>query len=111
MEKGAASPSSIKNTIMTWLFPSLVSIIGYIIYQDVAEIKADVKLLMAQSNVDKTRIDNLERIIYKTTIADVIIETPNPPNKKSGPLKQELVAILPTNKYSPQDEETANWTL
>lgn len=108
MEKGTTSPSSIKNTIMTWLFPSLVSIIGYIIYQDVAEIKSDVKLLMAQSNVDKTRIDNLERIIYKNAIAGIIIESPTPPDKKSGPLKQELVAILPTNKYTPQDEETAN---
>ena len=38
------------------------------IWQDVTEIKADVKSLMLQSSVDKTRIDNLEREVYKTSV-------------------------------------------
>lgn len=50
-----------------WIFPSLVSIIALLIWNDVNEIKADVKALMAQSNIDKTRIDNLERQIFKTS--------------------------------------------
>jgi hypothetical protein len=50
-----------------WVFPSLVSIMAIMIWNDVNEIKADVKALMAQSNIDKTRIDNLERSIYKTS--------------------------------------------
>lgn len=37
------------------------------IWNDVNEIKADVKALMAQSNIDKTRIDNLERALYKSS--------------------------------------------
>lgn len=37
------------------------------IWNDVNEIKSDVKALMAQSNIDKTRIDALERQVYKTT--------------------------------------------
>ena len=49
-----------------WIFPSLVSLVSLLIWNDVNEIKADVKLLMAQSNIDKTRIDNLERQLYKT---------------------------------------------
>lgn len=47
-----------------WIFPSLVSILGMMIWNDVNEIKSDVKALMAQSNIDKTRIDNLERAVY-----------------------------------------------
>ena len=47
-----------------WIFPSLVSIISLLIWNDVNEIKADVKALMVQSSVDKTRIDNLEREIF-----------------------------------------------
>ena len=47
--------------IKLWLFPTLVVILGTIIWNDIKEIKNDVKLLMAQSNVDKTRIDNLEK--------------------------------------------------
>ena len=50
-----------------WIFPSLVSIVSLLIWNDVNEIKADVKALMAQSNIDKTRIDNLERQLYKNT--------------------------------------------
>ena len=50
-----------------WIFPSLVSLLGLLIWNDVNEIKSDVKALMAQSNIDKTRIDNLERQLYKTT--------------------------------------------
>jgi hypothetical protein len=50
-----------------WVFPSLVSILAMMIWNDVSEIKADVKALMAQSNIDKTRIDNLERDLYKTS--------------------------------------------
>lgn len=49
------------NQIKIWLFPTLVAILGTIIWQDVKEIKEDVKTLMVQANVDKTRIDNLEK--------------------------------------------------
>ncbi len=52
-------------TFKVWIFPSLVSVISLLIWNDVNEIKSDVKALMAQSNIDKTRIDNLERQIYK----------------------------------------------
>ena len=54
-----------------WIFPSLVSLISLLIWNDVNEIKADVKLLMAQSNIDKTRIDNLERQLFKAASAPV----------------------------------------
>ena len=50
----------------SWIFPALVSVLGMMIWNDVTEIKADVKALMAQSNIDKTRIDNLEREVYKS---------------------------------------------
>ena len=50
----------------SWIFPGLVSVLGMMIWNDVNEIKADVKSLMAQSNIDKTRIDNLEREVYKS---------------------------------------------
>jgi hypothetical protein len=74
-----------------WVFPTLVSLISLLIWNDVNEIKADVKLLMAQSNVDKTRIDNLERQMFKST------SVPTAPVKHLGHY-QELVAILPDNK-------------
>jgi hypothetical protein len=75
-----------------WIFPSLVSLLGIMIWQDVNEVKQDVKLLMAQSNVDKTRIDNLERAVY----SKLALQTPTPPNKlPSQVFYHEMVAIKP----------------
>lgn len=74
-----------------WVFPSLVSLISLLIWNDVNEIKADVKALMAQSNIDKTRIDNLERQIFKTA------SVPEAPNKELADY-QQIVAVLPDNK-------------
>lgn len=74
-----------------WIFPSLVSLVSLLIWNDVNEIKADVKALMAQSNIDKTRIDNIEREMYKTSSAPLV-----PSNQ---PVKYEqLIAVLPDNK-------------
>jgi len=81
-----------------WVFPSLLSILAMMIWNDVNEIKADVKALMAQSNIDKTRIDNLERIIYKKT-ASLPIDKPN------KELVFESFAILPSNRKTIKNEK------
>lgn len=47
--------------LKVYVFPILVTIISTMIWRDVTELRADVKMLLAQSNIDKTRIDNLER--------------------------------------------------
>ena len=78
-------------TFKAWIFPSLVSLVSLLIWNDVNEIKADVKALMAQSNIDKTRIDNLERLIYKKT-ASIPVDLPN------RELEMETYAILPNRK-------------
>ncbi len=71
-----------------WVFPSLVSILAMMIWNDVNEIKADVKQLMAQSNIDKTRIDNLERQVYRSTAS-------YPAQVPPVPTVREVVATLP----------------
>ena len=74
-----------------WVFPSLVSIVSLMIWNDVNEIKADVKALMAQSNIDKTRIDNLERQMYKQASL---------PEKSDDPINEryQTYAVLPSNE-------------
>ena len=62
-----------------WIFPSLVSILAMMIWNDVSEIKSDVKALMAQSNIDKTRIDNLERNVYKAQATIPVAPMEEPP--------------------------------
>jgi hypothetical protein len=74
-----------------WIFPTLVSLVSLLIWNDVNEIKADVKLLMAQSNIDKTRIDNIERQLFKPASAPVA------PTKQI-PEYQTVVAVLPDDR-------------
>jgi hypothetical protein len=74
-----------------WVFPTLVSLVSLLIWNDVNEIKADVKALMAQSNIDKTRIDNLERQLFKTA------NLPVAPDKQPVDY-QQVVAILPNDR-------------
>jgi hypothetical protein len=81
-----------------WVFPSLVSILAMMIWNDVNEIKVDVKQLMAQSNIDKTRIDNLERIVYNKTASAPFDE----PNRE---LVFESFAILPNNRTTIKNEQ------
>ena len=76
------------NAFKVWIFPSLASAMALLIWNDVNEIKSDVKQLMAQSNIDKTRIDNLERQVYKTS-------TSFPANIPATPVVLDHVAILP----------------
>jgi hypothetical protein len=78
------------NQFKTWIFPSLVSILGMMIWNDVNEIKSDVKALMAQSNIDKTRIDNLERQVFKTAT----YKTPFPFDVPPKEVKPQQVAIM-----------------
>ena len=86
------------NAFKVWIFPSLASAMALFIKDDLAEVKSDVKALMAQSNVDKTRIDNLERVVYKTATSfptSIPIETT---------VFREM-AILPNNKLIIKNEK------
>lgn len=53
--------SKVLDQIKLWLFPAVVTLLAGIIYKEVLEIRADVKMLLAQSNIDKTEIQNLKR--------------------------------------------------
>lgn len=55
--------NSLGNAIKLYLFPVLVTILATMIWRDVTEMRADVKMLLAQSNIDKTDIQNLKRDI------------------------------------------------
>ena len=84
--------------VKVWIFPSLVSLVALLIWSDVNEIKGDVKALMAQSNIDKTRIDNLERVVYKTTASF-------PTSVPITPAVFKDVAVLPNNKLIIRNEK------
>lgn len=84
--------------VKVWIFPSLVSLVSLLIWSDVNEIKSDLKVLMAQSNIDKTRIDNLERMVYKTAAFF-------PTNIPVKPIVFRNVGTLPNNKFNIENEK------
>lgn len=53
--------SSMSNTLKIYVFPALVTILATLIWRDVTEMRNDVKMLLAQSNIDKTKIEQLEK--------------------------------------------------
>ncbi len=53
---------------------------------------------MAQSNVDKTRIDNLERVVYKTAASF-------PTSVPITPAVFKDLAVLPNNKLIIRNEK------
>lgn len=53
--------TSMGNTLKIYVFPALVTILATLIWRDVTEMRNDVKMLLAQSNVDKTKIEQLEK--------------------------------------------------
>lgn len=76
----------------TWLFPALVAIVGTMMWSTLNEIKSDLKTLMSQSAIDKTRIDNLERAVFNnkgTSSTDLPLEQKFPPSPYN------IVAIIP----------------
>ncbi len=94
MERKGDSVQAIK----TWLFPAIVTVLSTIIWMDVTELKNDVKQLLAQSNIDKTRIDNLQKqvdLINQRTLG-------SPLNGGSDPIQTAFLApkefILTQNK-------------
>ena len=94
-------------TLKVYLFPTLVSILSAMIWYDVSEIKKDVKALMAQSNIDKTRIDNLEKQIDRwhsgPPTANTPMQNPNP----DGPtaiLFEEFILDMPRKRVLLEEE-------
>lgn len=61
MSTPPVSKAQIGNAFKIYLFPSLISIVSLLIWRDLSELRADVKALLAQSNIDKTRIEQLQR--------------------------------------------------
>jgi hypothetical protein len=73
--------------VKAYFFPTVISIVSLMIWHDISEMKTDIKQLIVQSNVDKTRINNLEREIYKTGF-----KVPTPPSKL--PLQVDMRQVV-----------------
>jgi hypothetical protein len=94
--------------LKAYLFPTLVSILSMMIWYDVSEIKKDVKQLMAQSNIDKTRIDNLEKQVDRIQDATLFYEpiqpADDPEDSQNGIVYREFIIEPTRNRLTPEDD-------
>jgi hypothetical protein len=81
------------NTLKIYVFPALVTILATLIWRDVTEMRSDVKMLLAQSNIDKTKIEQLEKDVKSLEQAVF--------NKK--PLSSNTAVYLHDSLYKHED--------
>jgi hypothetical protein len=85
---------AVVNTVRTWIFPGLAALVGAMMWSTLNEIRSDLKTLMSQSAIDKTRIDNLERAVFGGKSGNTNFPTdrrlPEPP--------YNLIAVIPTRE-------------
>jgi hypothetical protein len=88
--------SKVLDKVKLWLFPVVVTVLASVIYKEILEVRSDVKQLLAQSNIDKTRIELLEKqvqmlnqaVFFKKGIANNI-PAPNETKVITIPAKHE----------------------
>ena len=94
--------NSLGNTIKLYLFPVLVTILASLIWRDVTEMRADIKALLAQSNIDKTDIQNLKKDVQnlETVVFNRKIVAETEPLKQ----KDKSVDLLADIRYFKPEE-------
>jgi hypothetical protein len=106
-----ALPSADK--IKIWLFPSLISILGLLIWTDLQTIKTTLATAVIQTTTDKanilnleSRVNKLESAVFKQVrVAKSVQEPPSKPVKDESPLFTKIVATKPDEeKYTLQNK-------
>lgn len=98
-----STEKSVINSVKTWLFPTLVSVLSYVLYEDIKEIKSDVKQLLAQSASDHTEIINLKSQVNVLN-TKVFVYSTNDHKDNRFPLYDQENKLLFTN----QNDENRN---
>jgi hypothetical protein len=90
-------------TVKTWLFPTLFTMFSYMLYDDIKEIKSDVKILLTKSASDHTEIINLKENILNINKKVFSINNISSNNKKNYPFNSikyvKLLGVIPDDKY------------
>jgi len=98
--------------VKIWLFPSLMGILGMLIWNDLQTIKTNLANALIQTTTDKANIENLnnrvnrlENFVYKTSPVQNIISDSNkqkqtsvPTSNDTLPTFQKIVAIKPDER-------------
>lgn len=88
--------------LKAWAFPAIISLLATVMLNDIREIKADVKLLIAENNINKTKIENVERRLDR--IEEKIFNSNSFSQDKSNPVRSSAAfQYFPTYAIKPDD--------
>jgi hypothetical protein len=105
--KGEYPREQVISILKEWASPVLIGLVGMLLWRDVTEMRADVKLLLTQQSADRVKIQQLEDDVklLKTYVLTPLKSTPAqtpPPNEteqRSSPiLKDEEYELVPKKK-------------
>lgn len=85
--------SQVISIVKSWASPALIAVIGMLLWRDLSELRSDVKILLEQSYIDKTRIDQLERRLE--SLEDHYWKRASNNSKPEVPVNQKQPAIKP----------------
>lgn len=57
--------NSVIKEIKVWITPALLSLVSMMLYQNMEEMKGDIKILLNQTAGDHARIENLEKTVIR----------------------------------------------
>lgn len=86
----------VMTAVRAWLTPFLLIAVATVLYDDINEMKSDIKKLLAQSSADAVKIERLEQEVDALRLR--VYSTNQPLNNNENDKKQEieLIAVLPS---------------
>lgn len=85
----------ILTTVKAWLTPLLLTAVSIIMYDNMQEMKSDIKKLLAQSSADQIRLEYLEKEVADLRGRVYASQNESNNNNNNEKPKTELIAILP----------------
>jgi hypothetical protein len=87
------------NKVKVWLFPSLITVLGWFLVTSITEMKSDIKTLLTQSSSDKATIQALTKQVDMLN-QKVFTQSQDAPYQKS-----DTSVFVPAIAYITRDEE------
>jgi hypothetical protein len=96
------SREQILAALKEWVAPVLLSVVGMLLWRDISEMRADVKLLLTQQSANQVKIDNLEKDVelLKSVVFSQKPEAPDSPHYTV----ERYLAVKPDETYGPVPE-------
>jgi cell division protein FtsB len=85
--------SKMLDMVKIWLFPSLISVLGWFLITSVNEMKSDIKKLLAQASADQVQIEYLQKEVDALNHKTFSMTNPNPPNEIPNYIHSDLAFL------------------